>query len=150
MSYTLRIYQQEDLQAVLDCWEASSRFAHTFLSDEQIADERQQVADIYLPNTESWVVDVDGVVVGFVGLIVPEEKSVPVEVGGLFVLPECHGLGYGKALLNKATERHGVLELEVFEVNANGRGFYLHYGFELIAPAGERYGQPLLRLRYTP
>ena len=50
---TLRAYRPEDLDAVLSAWERASEIAHPFLSEEFIAQERQNIPDIYLPNAET-------------------------------------------------------------------------------------------------
>lgn len=65
MNLTIRHYETEDLIAVLDSWEEATRLAHTFMTDEFIYQERQNVAQLYLPNTDTWVAQIDGVVVGF-------------------------------------------------------------------------------------
>jgi putative acetyltransferase len=132
-----------DLQAVLSSWERATRLAHGFMTDEFIAQERKNVAEIYLPNTDTWVVEIDGKVEGFIALMGNE-------VGAIFLQPECHGRGAGKALMDKAQELHGELEVEVFKANTLGRKFYAQYGFEQLAEKlHEPTGQQLLRLKFT-
>ena len=138
----IRQYKESDLNAVLDSWEAATRLAHTFMSDKFIAQERKNVAEIYMPNTDTWVAELDGNVVGFVALMGNE-------IGAIFLLPNYHGKGIGKALIDKANELHSSLEVEVFKANAIGRKFYSRYGFELLEEKHhEPTGQPLLRLRF--
>lgn len=148
--HTVRAYQPEDLIAVLDCWEAASRQAHPFLSDAQIADQRRQVEEIYLPNTQSWVVLNNDTIAGFIGLILSEDANTAVEVGGFFVLPQQQGKGFGRTLMNHAAQLHGALELEVFEANTIGRGFYEAYGFTPISNSVHKEtGNTLLRMRFN-
>lgn len=138
----IRQYEQNDLEAVLNSWEVATRLAHEFMSDEFIAQERKNVAEIYIPNTEVWVVEISNQVKGFIALIGNE-------VGALFLQPECHGKGIGKALMDKAQELHGNLEVEVFKANAIGRNFYAKYGFEhLEEKFHEPTGQQVLRLKF--
>lgn len=140
MPFTLRQYQGSDLEAVLNSWEVATRLAHEFMSDAFIAQERKNVAEIYLPNTDTWVVEIDGEVRGFIALMGNE-------VGAIFLQPEFHGIGAGKALMDKAQALHGDLEVEVFKANSIGCEFYLRYGFELLKETlHESTGQPLLRL----
>ena len=72
------------------------------------------------------------------------------EVGAIFLQPDCHGQGIGKALMDKAQGLHGNLEVEVFEANTIGRTFYSKYGFEhLEEKLHEPTGQQVLRLKFT-
>ncbi|MEH6548693.1 MAG: GNAT family N-acetyltransferase [Pseudomonadales bacterium] len=138
----IRQYEDSDLEAVLSSWEVATRLAHPFMTDEFIAQERIKVAEIYMPNTDTWVVDIDGSVEGFIALMGNE-------VGAIFLQPEHHGKGAGKALMDKAQELHGDLEVEVFKGNSIGREFYSKYGFQpLEEKLHEPTGQKVLRLKY--
>ncbi len=69
------------------------------------------------------------------------------EVGALFVEPKFHGNGIGFALMNKAKQIHG--ELEVFEENRIGRKFYSRFAFsELSKMIHEPTGNNILRLKF--
>ena len=138
----IRQYNTSDLEAVLSSWEAATRLAHPFMTDDFLAQERKNVGEIYMPNTDTWVAELDGNVVGFVALMGNE-------IGAIFLLPNYHGKGIGKALMDKANELHSSLEVEVFKANAIGRKFYSRYGFEFLDEKHhEPTGQPLLRLRF--
>ena len=139
----IRQYTNSDLGAVLSSWEAATRLAHPFMTDEFIAQERINVAEIYMPNTDTWVVEPGDEVKGFIALMGNE-------VGAIFLQPECHGQGAGKSLMDKARELHGDLEVEVFKENSIGRKFYSRYGFEqLEEKLHEPTGQQVLRLKLT-
>tara|TARA_B110000971_G_C19873378_1_gene437268 strand:+ start:375 stop:806 length:432 start_codon:yes stop_codon:yes gene_type:complete len=138
----IRQYNTSDLEAVLSSWEAATRLAHPFMTDDFLAQERKNVGEIYMPNTDTWVAELDGNVVGFVALMGNE-------IGAIFLQPNYHGKGIGKALIDKANELHSSLEVEVFKANAIGRKFYSRYGFEFLEEKHhEPTGQPLLRLRF--
>lgn len=139
----IRQYETTDLLAVLDTWESATRVAHSFMTNEFIAKERVNVETLYLPNTDTWVATLNGEVVGFIALMGNE-------VGAIFVQPAHHGKGVGKALMNKAQELHGDLEVEVFKSNSIGRNFYAKYGFEqLIEKFHEPTQQQVLRLKFN-
>lgn len=90
----------------------------------------------------TWVHEDAGRVVGFIALIGNE-------VGAIFVSPKMQGRGIGQALMNLARDQHDTLELDVFEANSVGRGFYEKYGFIQIGRSvHQESGQPCLRLRY--
>ena len=139
----IRKYVETDLKAVLDSWEVATRLAHEFMTDDFLAQERRNTAEIYLPNTDTWVAEIDGEVKGFIALMGNE-------VGAIFLHPDFHGMGVGKALMDKAQELHGDLEVEVFKRNTIGRNFYSRYGFEhLEEKLHEPTGQQVLRLKFT-
>ena len=139
----IRQYKNSDLDSVLASWERATRLAHPFMTDEFIAQERENIARIYLPITDTWVIELDEEVQGFIALMGNE-------VGAIFLQPEFHGQGAGKALMDKAQELHGDLEVEVFNENSIGRKFYARYGFETLEEKmHEPTGQKVLRLRFT-
>lgn len=143
MSRIIREYRNEDLNDVLSAWERASKLATPFLPEGFIEQERDNIPNLYLPNAETWVAEEDGRVIGFIALI-------GIEVGAIFVDPEFHGSGAGRALMDKARELRGALEVEVFKQNSIGRAFYARYGFTLMdEKVHEQTGNKLLRLRYA-
>lgn len=143
MLHTIRQYTENDLSGILSSWENASKIAHPFLTQEFLDKERFNIPNLYLPNADTWVADLNGTVVGFIALLGSE-------VGAIFVEPKFQGTGVGTALMNKAQEIHGDLEVEVFQANSIGRKFYHSYGFK---PMSEKdhveTGQRLLRLKFT-
>ncbi len=123
MNANIRPYEETDLDAVLSAWANAQNIAHPFLPETFQAQEKINVETLYLPNVETWVVEADHQVVGFIALIGNE-------IGGLFLQPLHHGKKLGKLMVDKARELHGNLEVEVFEKNLMGRKFYTKYGFE--------------------
>jgi putative acetyltransferase len=142
ISYTIRRYEEKDLNDVLDAWESASLLAHPFLSKEFMEIERQNIPTVYIPIAETWVAECSGKVVGFIALIGNE-------VGAIFVQPAFHGKGIGLALMDKAQSLRGDLELEVFEENEIGRRFYDRYGFEYVGERmHEESGHKLLHMKF--
>jgi len=143
MTHSIRQYSQADLNGVLSSWENASKIAHPFLKEDFQAQVRKDIPELYLPNADTWVVEVDNQVTGFIALIGNE-------IGAIFLQPEHHGKKIGKSMMDKAQELHGDLEVEVFEKNSIGRKFYLQYGFELIKEEiHEPTGEKTLRLKYS-
>lgn len=143
MKTEIRQYQAQDLNDLLSTWEKSSRLAHPFMAEDFFEKERYNIPNLYIPNTDTWVVTVNNKVIGFIALIGKE-------IGGLFVEPDFHGRGLGKKLVDKAKEIHGNLEVHVFKENAIGRNFYDRYGFEFAdEKVWEETGDILLRLELT-
>lgn len=143
MAHSIRHYSAADLNGVLSSWENASKIAHPFLKEDFQAQVRKDIPELYLPNADTWVVDVDNKVAGFIALIGNE-------IGAIFLQPEHHGKKLGKLMMDKAQELHGDLEVEVFEKNSIGRKFYSQYGFELIKEEiHEPTGEKILRLKYS-
>lgn len=143
MEHTIRQYKKPDLNGLLSCWENASRIAHPFLTEEFMHKERHNIPNMYLPNADTWVSEINGVVVGFIALLGNE-------VGAIFVEPDFQDRGIGSALMNKGKELHGNLEVEVFEANSIGRLFYSNYGFKpLFEKIHEETGNKVLRLKFT-
>ncbi len=143
VTHTIRQYKESDLDGVLSAWENASKIAHSFLTREFIDKERNNIPNMYLPIADTWVVEVEGTTIGFISLLGNE-------VGAIFVEPAFHGLGLGRAMMDKAREIHGNLEVEVFKENSIGRTFYSGYGFTLMhEKTHEETGNRILRLRYS-
>jgi putative acetyltransferase len=141
MAYMIREYKADDLEGVMSSWEHANDLAHPFLPKDFVDTVRRDIPNLYLPNAETWVADLDGTVVGFIALIGNE-------IGAVFVEPKYHSTGVGRALVGKAQELRGELEVEVFELNAIGRKFYSKCGFSLMSETiHEDTGNKVLRLK---
>ena len=143
MDRVIRKYVETDLEDLLFAWEDASKVAHPFLSEEFLATERYNIPNVYLPNAETWVVEQNNRVIGFIALIGNE-------IGAIFVRTDCHGTGAGRALMDKAKQLHEDLEVDVFEANNIGRKFYAACGFTFLSKSvHEATGQAVFRLKYT-
>lgn len=137
----IRAATASDHDGLLDVWVAASRIGHPFLDEEFLAAERVEIVQRWLAVSETFVADIDGRVVGFASLIGDE-------VGAIFVHPDHHRQGIGRALMDSAASGRSVLELDVFEANETGRAFYDAYGFEVVGRSvHDATGHPQLRLR---
>ncbi|MCL1127525.1 GNAT family N-acetyltransferase [Shewanella surugensis] len=143
MNIDIRTYQPADLHDLLYAWESASQLAHPFMPPSFFEQERYNIPHVYLPNTDTWVVCVEGKVEGFIALM-------DNEVGGFFVDPTFHGQGLGQALMNKACTLHDSLVVDVFKDNKMGCRFYQQYGFTLIEEkTWDETGDAMLRLGWA-
>ncbi|MCB0034244.1 MAG: GNAT family N-acetyltransferase [Anaerolineales bacterium] len=139
----IRLYKKTDTEAIIDVWYQASLIAHSFLTEDFLEEERVNLRELFLPNSETWVKEIKGEIVGFISLMGNE-------VGGLFVHPAWQRQGVGVLLMDKARSLHKTLELDVFEANLQGRAFYSKYGFELVKKYKDQStDKPILRLCYT-
>ncbi len=141
-SATLRRGTIADHDRIIEIWMAANKLAHPFLDDHFLSEEEDNIRTVYLPAAETWVAESNDQVVGFMSLLGHQ-------VGGLFVSPAWLRQGIGRALMDKAVEQRGPLEVDVFKANAIGRQFYHRYGFVeaddyMHAPTGQR----VLRLAF--
>lgn len=144
-----------DFDPLVDIWERAVRATHDFLTEENILYYRQALRETYLAQVELCLAVEGEVVTGFMGLVPPEGKGVsgepvPAKVTMLFVAPEYHGKGTGRALLRHAGEKYGALEVDVNEQNPGALRFYEKCGFVRHGRSetdGEGNPFPLLHLR---
>jgi putative acetyltransferase len=138
----IRVYKDTDFEEVLDVWSKSTVVAHPFMDEAFIQKERANVRDLYIPNTKTWVFLGQDGLDGFISMMGNE-------IGAIFVRPEKHGQGIGRALMDFVSQFHEVLEVEVFKDNKIGRAFYDKYGFEFIKKyIHEETGRAVLRMKY--
>ena len=139
----IRKYQDKDIEELLDVWFLASSLAHPFLSDDFMEQERENIRDKWIPQSETWVYEQEDEVTGFIALI-------GIEVGGLFVAPNRHGQGFGRSLMDHAKSIHNALEVEVFKENKIGRRFYDRQGFIVIKEfIHKATGNQLIRMRWN-
>ena len=140
----VRKYEDKDCEALIEVWFAASKVATPFLSDEFLAQERNNIRTVWLSTAQTWVCEADDNVVGFISLIGDE-------VGAIFVHPESQRRGNGRALMDHAANLRDCLHLDVFEENAIGRRFYDRYGFQFEGKhVHEQTGHMQMRLVYMP
>jgi len=139
----IRKYGEKDCDALIEVWLAASRVATPFLSDEFLAQERDNIRKNFLKKAETWVFETEDAVAGFIALIGNE-------VGAIFVHPKLQGRGIGRALMDHAAGLRDSLYLDVFKENAVGRLFYDRYGFRLEREhVHGQTGHSQMRLVYT-
>ena len=143
MKNCIRRYTEADINQVIDIWYKASKLAHPFLSSTFLKLEEKKIREIYIPDTSTWVYDSGTDLDGFISMM-------DNEVGAIFVKPEKHGQGIGRALMDHVRSMHRELEVEVFEGNAIGRSFYDKYGFKIVGEGvHEETGQNALRMKLS-
>ena len=121
----IREYTTSDTDALIAIWEKANALAHPFLAADFVAFVKDAMRNMYLPNSETWVLEEDGGPLGFIAMMGNE-------IGGLFLDPEHHGRGHGRAMVDHVVVLKGPLRVEVFRDNKIGRPFYERYGFDFV------------------
>jgi putative acetyltransferase len=117
----IREYEPKDTDALISIWEKANAMAHPFLLKTFVAQVKEDIRNVYLPNAETWVREENRQPAGFIAMIGNE-------IGGLFLDPSQHGKGLGKAMVDYVVARKGPLRAEVIKQN-EVRPFYARYGF---------------------
>ena len=113
----------EQIQALLQVWDASVRATHLFLSEAEILRIRAYVPQA-IGGVEHLVVAeaAPGTPVGFMGV-----EGDRLEM--LFLAPDARGKGLGRQLVELGVRQYGVREVTVNEQNPQAVGFYRRLGF---------------------
>ncbi|RCU42881.1 N-acetyltransferase [Corallincola holothuriorum] len=132
----IRKYNEQDLEAVLDIWLKASVKAHDFVDAEFWQSQVENMRNIYIPASETYVFERDSEVVGFYAL---HENM----LAAIFIEPELQGRGIGKMLIAHAKAQRSQLTLSVYKENVSSYQFYLSQGFAVLSEqTDEHTGHP--------
>ena len=106
----------DDLKRVMKIWYEGNLDAHDFIPKEYWDRNFSYVSRAIL-EVDTFVYEIDGRVVGFIGM---DEGY----LAGLFVEKEYRGIGIGSRLLNYIKEDYDFFTLHVFENNYGAYRFY--------------------------
>ncbi|WP_376780958.1 N-acetyltransferase [Stutzerimonas nitrititolerans] len=119
----IRAFSDTDMDRVLDVWLASSIEAHGFVEPGFWAARLDDMRNIYIPASETYVYESNGQVTGFFSL---HEDT----LAAIFVAPDCQGEGIGRRMMEKAKTLRARLSLEVYKENRRSVAFYRSCGFD--------------------
>jgi putative acetyltransferase len=139
-----RLSTKDDLPRIMDIWRRAVDATHDFLApDDRDAIEAELVT--FFPQISLLLaVDDNDTPLGFMFLHDGHMEA-------LFIDPDQHGKGIGKALIQRAVAEHPALTTDVNEQNHKALGFYEHQGFERTGRSthdGQGRPYPLIHLRY--
>ncbi|NMX62929.1 N-acetyltransferase [Pseudomonas sp. WS 5079] len=118
----IRPLDPKDLDCVLQIWLDASLIAHDFIDAAFWQSQVENMRNLYLPASQTFVIERQSTVVGFYSLL--EQQ-----MAALFVAPDCQGQGLGKQLVAHARKQQPVLTLAVYKNNSASYQFYLSQGF---------------------
>ncbi|WP_353160194.1 N-acetyltransferase [Myroides odoratus] len=121
----IRLFKAEDSKEVVELWYEASVIAHDFIEASYWHEKKADMAQIYIPNSETYVYEKENHIVGFVSLI---ENY----IAAIFVAPSEQGKGIGKELMQFIKHKHSILELGVYVKNINSIAFYEKQGFKVV------------------
>jgi len=128
----IRRYNENDMDSVLEIWLNASVKAHDFISAEFWESQVENMRNLYIPASETYVYETESKVVGFYALY---ENS----LAAIFVSPELQGKGIGKQLLSHAKAQRALLSLCVYKENKASYQFYLSQGFKVVSEQSDEH-----------
>ena len=144
MTISLRYSRPDDGGRVVAIWRGAVDATHDFLTPEDRAAIEAEVQD-FLPQAPlTLAVDGDDLPLGF--MLVDDGH-----MEALFIVPEAHGQGIGRLLVEAALADTPELTTDVNEQNAQAVGFYERLGFVATGRSeldGQGRPYPLVHLRY--
>ena len=115
-----------EIKVVMDIWLESTIEAHGFILEEYWQKNYDTVKDIYLPQSDSYVLVEEDKILGFISIINKEF------IGALFVDRNHQGKGIGRKLIEFVKEHYNDLTLAVYKENEQAVRFYKNIGFEIL------------------
>lgn len=115
----------KDYATLSKIWERSVRNTHDFIDENTIAEIKEKLSSCYFPNVNLYAVNVDGSLVGFMGLFNDKIEM-------LFVDSNYQKLGFGSMLIDFA-KQNGATKVDVNEQNPTALKFYLSKKFRIIS-----------------
>ena len=132
-----------DLPRVMDIWRAAVDATHDFLDPSDRDAIEAELLEFFPQVSLLLAVDSSDAPLGFMFLHDGHLEA-------LFIDPDHHGKGIGKALIRNVLAAHPNLTVDVNEQNPKALGFYEHLGFERIGRSaldGQGRPYPLINLR---
>ena len=120
----IRAFESSDMKDVLDIWLRASIQAHNFVDRKFWESKTDDMRDIYIPASDTYVFIEDDIIKGFFSLHGDT-------LAAMFVAPDCQGKGIGQQMMNKATSLRNKLYLAVYQENPRGIDFYRKCGFAI-------------------
>lgn len=133
-----------DLAGVMNIWRAAVDATHDFLAPDDRYAIEVELLTFFPQVTLLLAVDDSDALLGFMFLHEDHLEA-------LFIHPDQHGRGIGRAFVEEALSGRHSLTLDVNEQNPRALGFYEHLGFERIgrsAHDGQGRPYPIIHLRH--
>jgi len=138
----IRDYRASDIDQILAIWLSASIKAHDFIESAFWESKINEMREVYIPASDTFVYEVEGEIVGFYSLY--ENK-----LAAIFIVPSFQGKGLGSILLDDAKSRRESLQLTVYKENTQSIKFYEKHRFVLLAEqVDEHTGHPELIMVY--
>ncbi|WP_321287935.1 N-acetyltransferase [uncultured Sunxiuqinia sp.] len=127
----IRNIKTKDVETVVELWYQTSIIADDFIPESYWGKNKDAMASIYLPNSETYVAIEDEKIVGFVSMA----ENI---LAAIFVEKKIQGKGIGKKLLNFIKRRRNRIQLKAYKRNTKTVDFYTSQDFKIISENKEK------------
>ncbi|OPX98732.1 MAG: putative N-acetyltransferase YjaB [Syntrophorhabdus sp. PtaB.Bin006] len=139
----IRAFESSDMNDVLNIWLEASIRAHSFVGKEFWVSRVDDMREIYIPASDTYVFSENGTIKGFFSL---HRDS----LAAMFVSPDVQGKGIGRQLMNEAKSLRRKLNLTVYRENEKSIQFYRKCGFTPVKErADEHTGHIEILMEYS-
>lgn len=121
----IRELEVNDINKVMEIWKYATIEAHSFINKEYWLDKYNEVKDVYIPMSKTFIYEESNDIKGFISILNDDF------IGALFVDISSQGKGIGSQLVDFAKKRCHTLSLAVYENNKKAVEFYKSIGFVL-------------------
>ncbi|WP_371068994.1 N-acetyltransferase [Sediminibacillus sp. JSM 1682029] len=118
----IRPNENTEVDRLVEIWYKGSLIAHDFIDKNYWTSQQREMAEKYIPMSETYVVSNEKAVVGFVSMM-------DNYLAALFIDVKHQGEGYGKGLLDFIKTKRENIQLKVYKKNKKAVDFYLKNGF---------------------
>ena len=140
----IREFNQSDIDQIINIWLEASIKAHYFIGSEFWESKVNDMKDVYIPSSETYVFEDTKIIKGFISLLGDT-------LAALFVSPRYQGNGIGSQLILKSKKIRKKLVLTVYKENRRSIEFYRKNGFEIIKEQIDSHtGHLELLMEYVP
>ncbi len=140
----IRAFESSDMDDVLNIWLEASIGAHGFVGKEFWESRVDDMREIYIPDSETYIFSENGTIKGFFSL---QADS----LAAMFVSPGVQGKGIGQQLMNKAKLLRKKMSLTVYRENEKSIRFYRKCGFEAVKERTDNHtGHIEVLMEYNP
>jgi putative acetyltransferase len=123
-SIKIRKLKNEEISTIVELWYETSIDAHYFISKEYWKANKTEMKEKYIPNSETYVAEIDKNIAGFISLM-------DNYLAAIFVKPQEQGKKIGTTLLNYVKDLKKKLQLKVYSKNIKSVEFYKTNGFSV-------------------
>ena len=123
----IRKLENKDINIIMDIWLKSTIKAHNFIDENYWRKNYNNVKNIYIPISDTFVYEYNGRIKGFISIINNDF------IGALFVDVNSQGMGIGSKLIDYAINIYENLSLSVYKDNENAFDFYKNKNFKILS-----------------